>query len=55
LKSKVERYREHATDCAKLAASATDDQARAVLMHMAKVWLRLAECHERAADPGEGR
>jgi hypothetical protein len=56
LKSKIEQYREHAADCAKLAATATDDRTRAMLMHMADAWLRLVEpqdCQGRLADPDE--
>jgi hypothetical protein len=51
VKSKAEQFREHATDCVKLAASAQTEQARAMLMHMADAWVRLAASQE---DMGHG-
>ncbi|HEY6331111.1 MAG TPA: hypothetical protein VI756_17415 [Blastocatellia bacterium] len=48
---KAEQFRQHAADCVKLAAAATDHQARTALMHMASAWLRLIEWHEKLAEP----
>jgi hypothetical protein len=58
VKSRAERFREYAADCAKLAAaSAKDDQGRAVLALIADAWLRLAESEkprEAAVTTDEG-
>jgi hypothetical protein len=51
VKSRVERYRVYAADCAKLAASAQDEQARAMLMRMADAWVRMAISKEELAEP----
>jgi hypothetical protein len=51
VKSKAEQFREHAADCLKLAASAQNEQARAMLMHMADAWVRLAASKEELAEP----
>jgi hypothetical protein len=40
---KAEKYQRFAEECMGLAKTAKDAQARAVLLHMAEVWLRLAE------------
>ena len=48
--NKSEQFREHAADCLRLAASAQDQQAHALLMHMADAWIRLA-----AATPSGSR
>jgi hypothetical protein len=44
---KSEWCRERAADCAKLAATATDQGAKATLDHMSGAWLRLAFWHEQ--------
>ena len=36
-------YRRYASESLKLAASASDQQSRSTLLHMADVWRRLAE------------
>jgi hypothetical protein len=46
----AKRYREYAADCARLSAVACDERSRAVLLHMACAWLRLAEWAERDGD-----
>jgi hypothetical protein len=38
-----EDYRRYAVECLELAGSLHDPQARAMLAHMAQVWLRLAD------------
>jgi hypothetical protein len=38
-----EEYRRLARACLELASRAEDERARASLLHMAQVWLRLAE------------
>jgi diacylglycerol kinase len=39
----AEKYQRFAEECMELARTAKDSQARAVLLHMAQVWVRLAE------------
>jgi hypothetical protein len=39
---KAEKYQRFAEECMELARTAKDTEARAVLLHMAQVWLRLA-------------
>jgi hypothetical protein len=41
--SRSEKYRRFAQACLEIARRAEDQQARASLLHMAQVWLRLAE------------
>jgi hypothetical protein len=41
-----EEYRRFARECLEMAQSTEDEQTRAVLLHMAQVWLRLAEARE---------
>jgi hypothetical protein len=45
VKSKAEQ---HAANCLRLAASVQDQQAHAMLMHMAEAWIRLAASQEAA-------
>jgi hypothetical protein len=45
--TKSDEFRERAGECVKLAAAATDEKARAALMHMADAWVRLAEGREK--------
>ena len=40
--SRAEKYQRFAEECTELAKTAKDKEARAVLLHMAQVWLRLA-------------
>jgi hypothetical protein len=46
-----EEYRRFARACLELARRAENQQARASLLHMAQVWLRLAE--ERVSEVDE--
>jgi hypothetical protein len=39
-------YRRYAAECQELATSASDPQVRSTLLHMAAVWLRIAEQKE---------
>ena len=39
---KSEKYRRFAEECMELARTAKDAHAKAALLHMAQVWLRLA-------------
>jgi hypothetical protein len=39
----AEKYQHFAEECMKLARTAKDAQVGAVLLHMAQVWVRLAE------------
>jgi hypothetical protein len=48
--AKSEQYRHFAHKCLVLARNAEDERARASLLHMAKVWLRLADEHVNEAD-----
>jgi hypothetical protein len=49
--SKSEQYRRLAQACLLLARNAEDERTRASLLHMAQVWLRLAE--ERVSEVDE--
>ena len=40
--SRAEKYQRFAEECMELAKTAKDKEVRAVLLHMAQVWLRLA-------------
>ena len=42
LMGKAEKYRRFAEECMELAKTAKDAHAKAALLHMAQVWLRLA-------------
>jgi hypothetical protein len=44
--SKSEQYRRFARECLEMADVATDRRAQTLLIHMAQVWLRLAQEHE---------
>jgi hypothetical protein len=44
--SKSEQYRRFARECLEMADEASDRRAQALLIHMAQVWLRLAQEHE---------
>ena len=43
--SKSEQYRRYARACVDMAGEAADKRAQAALIHMAQVWLRLADQH----------
>jgi hypothetical protein len=43
----VERYREHALDCLRLAADTEHPAYRAALLSMAQAWVRLADQAEK--------
>jgi hypothetical protein len=43
-------YRRFAQECLQMAKTAESEQVRAALLHMAQVWLGLAEQRERAGD-----
>jgi hypothetical protein len=40
-----EQYRRFAEECVQIARSAKSPQSQAILLHMAQVWLRLAQEH----------
>ncbi len=44
-------YRRFAQECLEMSKTVQDERARAVLVHMAQVWLRLAEQEKRDEDP----
>lgn len=47
-------YRRYATECLELAGTLNDPHTKAILLHMAQVWLRLADEKDTACDLGEG-
>ena len=51
--TKSEYYRTFAREYLAMAQAAEDDRARAVLTHMAQVWLRLSENKRNAANENE--
>jgi len=46
-------YRRFAQECLQMAQTAESEQVRAALLHMAQVWLGLAEQRERESDRTE--
>ena len=46
-------YRRFAQECLQMAQTAESEQVRAALLHMAQVWLGLAEHRERESDRTE--
>ena len=50
--SKSEKYQRFAEECLEIAQTAKDNQAKAVLLHMAQVWFRLAAEHAEHAKGG---
>jgi hypothetical protein len=52
---RVEEYRRYARECLEMANASQDPQARATLLQMAQVWLRLADEKTLAQDPEENR
>ena len=47
-RDRADQYRRHAQQCLEVASTLRSHQARDVLLHMAQVWLRLAENYEEA-------
>jgi len=47
-------YRRFAQECLQMAKTAESEQVRAALLHMAQVWLGLAEQREREGDKNDG-
>ncbi len=45
-----EEYRRFAQECLEMARTTEDEQAHAVLIQMAQVWLRLAQALEQGDD-----
>jgi hypothetical protein len=52
-RSTAEEYRRLAQECRAMARSVSTEEARAALLEMAQVWLRLADEREAAIPPGE--
>jgi hypothetical protein len=50
---KSEDYRRFAQACLEMAGTAEDDKIRAMLIHMAEVWLRLAQQQAAKAEDKE--
>jgi hypothetical protein len=48
------QYREYAKACLQLASSLQEPQARNTLLHMAQVWLRLAQDAEAEEQEAVG-
>ena len=46
--SKSEQYRRYARKCLEVADEATERRVKALMIHMAQVWMRLAQDHEAA-------
>lgn len=47
----IERYREYAAECLRLAQQTADTGQRARLLEMADAWQRLAEAAEKRGIP----
>ena len=52
--SKSEQYRRFARECLRMADEATDHRVQALMIHMAQVWVRLAQRHEAPAEQETG-
>ena len=50
--SKSEQYRRYARACVDMAGEATEQRVQSALMHMARVWFRLADKHVRRIHSG---
>jgi hypothetical protein len=48
--SRSEEYRRYAQECLVLARNVENQRTQALLLHMARVWFRLAEEHENETD-----
>ncbi len=44
-------YRRFAQECLEMSKTVQDERSRAVLIHMAQVWLRLAEEEKQSEGP----
>ena len=54
--SRADEYRRRAQQCLEMARTFTNRQVRDTLSHMAQVWLRVAEGHDRPPTaPGQKR
>jgi hypothetical protein len=51
--ARSEQYRRFAHECLELARIAQDERARSSFLHMAQVWLRLAEAQAAENDEGQ--
>lgn len=49
-----EQYRRFAQACMEMARTVETERSRIALIHMADVWLRLAEARERSEDEDNG-
>lgn len=49
-----EQYRRFAQACMEMARTVETERSRIALIHMADVWLRLAEARERSEDKDNG-
>jgi hypothetical protein len=49
----AEEYRRYAKECLELATTLQEPKARNTLLHMAQVWLRLAQNAEAEAEERE--
>ena len=52
--SKSEEYRRFARECLAMADEAIDPRVQALMIHMAQVWVRLAQQHEALAEQQVG-
>lgn len=53
--SKSEQYRRYARACVHMAGETTEQRVQAVLLHMAQVWLRLADEHVRRINNDQNK
>ncbi len=52
--STKEDYRRYARECVELLRAVTDEKTKAMLSHMAQVWLRLADQKDDPTDKPQG-
>jgi hypothetical protein len=52
-RGRADQYRRHAHQCLEVASTFHSHEARDILLHMAQVWLRLAENYEEAQMIGQ--
>ncbi len=52
--STKEDYRRYARECVELLRAVTDEKTKALLFHMAQVWLRLADQKDDPTDEPQG-
>ena len=48
----IERYKEYAAECLRIAQDTTDDNQKVRLLEMAEAWQRLAEAASKRREPG---